>query len=72
MDEKRHGCQRGDTFLKGISPEVKFFGQPESLGQETWPPENSNFNKEKTFYCLFIFSTIPSPASNNHVLGLNS
>ena len=24
-----------DTFQKGSSPEVKFLGQPQSLGQET-------------------------------------
>ena len=33
--KKRHGCQLGDTFLKGGSPEVKFRGQPPSLKQET-------------------------------------
>ena len=43
-------------FLKGSSLEVKFLGQPQSLRQETWPPENSNLNK--IFYCLFIFSII--------------
>jgi hypothetical protein len=32
-------------FLKRGSPEVKFLGQPQSLGQETWPLENSNLNK---------------------------
>ena len=43
--KKSHGCQCGDTFLKGSSPEVKFLGQAQSLGQETWPPENSNLNE---------------------------
>ena len=37
--KKWHACQRGDTFLKGSSLEVKFLGQPQSLRQETWPPE---------------------------------
>ena len=32
--KKSYGCKRGDTFLKGSSPEVKFLGQPQSLGQE--------------------------------------
>jgi hypothetical protein len=32
---KWHGCKLGDTFLKGYSMEVKFLGQPQSLGQET-------------------------------------
>ena len=50
MDEKRHDCQRGNIFLKGSSPEVKFLGQPQSLEQETWPPENSNLNK--TFFWI--------------------
>ena len=39
------GGERGETFFKGSSPEVKFLGQPHSLGQETWPLENSNSNK---------------------------
>ena len=44
--KKWHGCQRGDIFLKGGgSSEVKFLGQPQSLKQETWTPENSNLNK---------------------------
>ena len=30
-------CQRGDIFLKGSPLEVKFLGQPQNLGQETWP-----------------------------------
>ena len=54
-------------FLRGGSQEVKLLGQPQSLGQETWPPENSDLNR--IFYCLFIFSWIPSLASKNHVLG---
>jgi len=37
-----HGYQRGDTFLKGSSAEVKFLQQPQTLKQETWPPENPN------------------------------
>ena len=57
-------------FFEGDSPEVKFLGYPQSLGQETWPPENSNSNRIS--YRLFIFSGIPSLASNNHVLGWNS
>ena len=32
-------------FWKESSPEVKFLGQPQSLGQETWHPGNFNFNK---------------------------
>ena len=43
--KKWYGCQLGDTFWKGSSLEVKFIGQPQSLEQETWPPEKSNFNK---------------------------
>ena len=61
MDEKMIGCQRVDTFLKGSSPEVKFLGQLQNLGQETWPPKN--FNMIKIVYCHFIFSSIPSLAS---------
>ena len=33
--KNRHECRRGITFLKGNSAEVKFLGQPQSLGQET-------------------------------------
>ena len=65
--KKWYGCQCGDTFLKGSSLEVKFLEQPQSLGQETCRPENSNLNK--LVYCMFILSSIPYLASNNHVLG---
>ena len=27
------------------SPEVKSLEQPQTLGQETWPPENSNLRR---------------------------
>jgi hypothetical protein len=41
------------TFLTRSSLEVKFLGQPQSLGQETWPPENSNLNKILSKHVLF-------------------
>ena len=44
------------TFCWGSSLHVKFLGQPQILGQETWPPENSNSRP------MFV---IPSIASNN-------
>ena len=68
--KKWHGCQHGDTFLKGSSLEVKFLGQPQSLGQETWHQENSDLTK--MFYCLLIFSGISFLASNNYDFGYNS
>ena len=42
--------QHSNTFCKGSSPEVKFLGQPQTLGQETWPLENSNLRL--FFYCF--------------------
>jgi hypothetical protein len=57
-------------FLKRSSPKVKFLGQSQSLEQETWLLEN--FNSKAFFYCLYIFSNLPSLASYNHVLGWNS
>ena len=36
----------------------------QSIGQETWPPENSNLNR--IFYCLAYHPVCPS---YNHVLG---
>ena len=46
MDEKNDMVANVATFFKGGgSSEVKFLGQPQSLKQETWTPENSNLNK---------------------------
>jgi len=59
-----HGCQRDDTFWKGSSPEVKFLGQLQTLGQETWPSENPNLNK--------IFFPLLRHTISSHVLGSNS
>jgi hypothetical protein len=69
MDEKMTWLlMRRHFFLRRSSPEVKFLGQPQSLGQETWPLENSNFNKViskhvlfSTFqghFCMGLFSSI--------------
>ena len=44
VENTQHGCQCGDTFLTGNFPEVKVLRQPQSLGQETRPPENYNLN----------------------------
>ena len=55
--KKWRGCQRGDNFLKGSSPEVKFLEQPQNPGEETWPPKNSNLNKlviPISFYSLVV------------------
>ena len=49
-------------FSKGSSPEVKFLGQPQSLGQETWPPENSNSNK------IFIFLEKSKSLDRKHAM----
>ena len=48
--------QHSNTFCKGSSPEVKFLGQPQTLGQETWPLENSNL---RLFFLLFFPSCMP-------------
>jgi hypothetical protein len=56
MDEKMTWLpmwQVGNAFLKRSSPEVKFLGQPQSLGQETWLLENSNLNKILSKHVLF-------------------
>jgi hypothetical protein len=53
MDEKMTWLPTWRHFLKRTSPEVKFLGQPQSLKQETWPPENSNLNKILSKHVLF-------------------
>ena len=63
--KKWHGCQCGDTFLTGSSPEVKFLAQPQSLGQETWPPENSNLNK---YFIVFSSSPTYHPLPPNNLV----
>jgi len=62
--KKWHCYQCGDTFLKRSSLEVKFLGQPQTLGQENWPPENPNLNKIFLLFFPLLRHTIPS-----HVLG---
>ena len=54
-----HACQHGDTFLKGSFVGVRFLGQPQSLGQETWPPKNSN--SDRTFFLILylLWHSIP-------------
>ena len=43
MDEKNDMATNMATFFcQGSSPEVEFLKQPQTLGQDTWPPENSN------------------------------
>jgi hypothetical protein len=54
------GYQYGGTFLKRSSSEVKFLGQPQSLGQETWPPKNSNLSKTLFNLNCYICSILPS------------
>ena len=52
-------------FLKESSSKVKFLGQPQSRGQETWPLESSNLNRIfflRVIYllsCLILLHTIP-------------
>ena len=53
--KKWHGCECGDTFLIGSTLKVKFLGQPQSLGQETWPLEKSNLNKKKFQFYFTIW-----------------
>ena len=67
--KKWHGCQRGEIFLKGSSPEVKFLGQSQSLGQETCPPENSNLNKI-VYYISFHLLRHTIPGLKQPCLGL--
>ena len=45
MDEKLACLPTWQHFsAKGNSLKVKFLGQPQTLGQETWPMENSNLS----------------------------
>jgi hypothetical protein len=49
MDEKMTWLPMWQHFFE----EEFSRGQPQSLGQETWPPENSNLNKILSKYVLF-------------------
>ena len=49
--KNRHGYQHGNAFCQG-----KFLkDQPQTLGQETWPLEDSNFKP----FVVFIFTSYP-------------
>jgi hypothetical protein len=53
-------------FARGNLCRSKFLEQPQSLGQETWPLENSNLGH---IILLFdCFSAIPTDASNDYFL----
>jgi len=62
-----HGCQGGDTFFEGEFSGGQVSRQPQTLRQETWPPENPNFLKDFLLVFPLLRHTIPS-----HVLGSNS
>ena len=57
-------------FAKGSSPEAKFLGQPQILGQEPRPLEKSNL---RLFFCFWLFfsilSSMSTVVSNNLLLG---
>jgi hypothetical protein len=76
MGENWHKCHYDNILLlgdgvKGRSMEVMFHVQPQSIGQETWPPENSN---ARLFFLLFFHLVIhTNPYLKLHlVLGWNS
>ena len=63
VENFKHGCKMTwQHFCKGIFWEVKFLGQPQTLEQESRPPENSNlsylmkfqiqYEKSYTKYCI--------------------
>ena len=62
MDEKMTWLQTWRHIVEGeFSGGVKFLEQPQSLGQETRPPENSNLNKlcYLSFHLLFVYHSLP-------------
>ena len=58
-------------FARGVLRRSKFLGQPQTLEQEAWLPENSN-SRRSVDCCCFFFSFLfakPTFDSNNLILG---
>ena len=60
-------------FVMGVVCKVKFLGQPQALGQETWPP--NNIQSLGVCFVLWVWFgvgcggggfVLPTVASNNH------
>ena len=56
--KKRHGCQRGDTFFKGSSLEVKLLGQPRLIVYKLQIYEQSNHIVNHTILRAIVIITI--------------
>ena len=58
--QRWHGCQHKATlFAGGVSYNIMFLHQPQTLRQETWPPKNSNGR-----LLLFLFPHLTCHTNN--------
>jgi hypothetical protein len=55
MNEKMTWLPTWRHFFEAEFLEVKFLRQPQSLGQETWPSENSSLNRILSKHVLFQY-----------------